>query len=204
MVDHQHIDAARPGVGDRTVADRAAVEGDQDGGAVVDQLVDGGDVGAVAFEDAVGDMDLRFDVEMPQVSSHQSAGTCSIDIIIAEERDVLLALDRGDQPVCRGVHRGQRRGVGHEVADGRHEVAFGVGGGDAAGGDDAAQDLAEIGLLGDGLRGPRPRWRRGDRPRTRPVTDCSTSRKIWRVSGICPRELGVSAAKLKRRLGFAA
>ena len=72
MVDDQHIDAPAPRMGDRPVAGGAAIEGDDEARAGVDQLVHGRDIGAVALEDAVGNMDLRLDAEMAQVAGHQA------------------------------------------------------------------------------------------------------------------------------------
>ena len=76
--------------------------------AGVDQLVDGGDVGAVAFEDAVGDMDLRLEAEMAQVAGHQSAGAGAVDVVVAEQRHLLVVGD--------GARRGARPGASMSVS----------------------------------------------------------------------------------------
>ena len=154
VVDHQHIDAAAAGVGDRIVAHSAAIERDDQRRPRVDQLVHGGDVGAVTLEDTVGNMDLRLDAEMPQVSSHQGAGTCSIDIIIPEQRHPFVVGDRCRKTRRKGVHVGQHRGIRHQGADRRREEGLRLLGGDAPPRHYARKDLRQAGALADGSRGP--------------------------------------------------
>src|SRR5690606_33895260 len=63
VIDDQNIGAPIARMGDGPVAGGAAVERDDEAGAGIDQLVHGRDIGAVAFEDAVGNMDLRLETE---------------------------------------------------------------------------------------------------------------------------------------------
>ena len=101
-------------------------------GAVVDQLVDSGDVGAIALEDAVGDVDLRIEPEMAEIARHEGAGRSAIDIVVAEQRDLLVVGDGSDETRGEDVHVGQRRRVGHQSADGGVEVLRGCFDADAA------------------------------------------------------------------------
>ena len=84
------------------------------------------------------------------------------------------------------------------------EVALGLVGGDAARGDDARQDFAEVGPLGDRLRGRAASSASSRSTQARPVTELLDVEEDLAGVGHVPRELGVSSRKLKRRLGFAA
>ena len=52
------------------------------------------DIGAVAFEDAVGDVDQRIEPAMAQVPGQQRRRGGAVDVVIAEDRDLLAARRR--------------------------------------------------------------------------------------------------------------
>ena len=136
-------------MGDRIVAGRAAIERDDQRCARVDQLVDRRDIGAIALEDPVGDVDLRIEPEMPQVTRHQCAGTGSVDIVVAEQGDALVVGDRRRQARRQDIHVGERRGIRHQGTDRRREESLGLLGGHAASCHDARKDFGQPAALAD-------------------------------------------------------
>jgi len=153
MVDDQDVDAAVAGMQDRRVGGGAAIERDDEAGAGVDQLVHGGNVGTIALEDAVGDVDLRREAEMAEIAAHQGTGRGAVDIVIAKQRDRLGVGDGPGETVGEPIHIGEARRIGHQVADGGHQIGFGLVELDAPAGQDARQDFGKVGALRDGLGG---------------------------------------------------
>jgi hypothetical protein len=49
----------------------AAIDGDDQPGAIVDQLVDRRRIGAVTLKDPIGNVDVRLDAEMAEKAEHQ-------------------------------------------------------------------------------------------------------------------------------------
>ena len=81
------------------------------------------DVRAVALGDAVGDMDDRLAAAGVEIFAEQRRAAGAVDVVVAEDRDSLAALDGAREPRRRGLHVAQREGVGHQVAQGRVEIA---------------------------------------------------------------------------------
>ncbi len=121
VIDDDDIDIARSSGGQRLVTGGAAIDGDDQLGAIVDQLIDRRRIGAVSFEDAIGNIDGRPDAEMAEKTVHQRRGGRAVDIVVAEDRDALAALD-GTHQADRGLFAiGQLMGIGHQAADRRIE-----------------------------------------------------------------------------------
>ena len=152
MVEHDDVGAGRLRRVDRGRAVGAAVDGDDQRGAAADQLAHRLGIGAVAFEDAVGDVDFGRHAEMREEALEQRRRGRAVDVVVAEDRHALAPHDRvGD---ARGGldHVGQRGRVGQQVADRRIEEFRGVFGGDAARREHARDDLGHAMALRDGQR----------------------------------------------------
>jgi len=121
MVEHHRGMAERGSDAERLDARRAAIDGDDQRGALVHQRADGVGIGTVALEDAVGDIDARRQPLGGQEAGEQGRGRGAVDIVIAEDRDLLAALDRIGDARRGGVHVGERRRVRHQPAEARLE-----------------------------------------------------------------------------------
>lgn len=93
-------------MGDGSEAGGAAIERDDERGAGIDQFVHGGDIGAIAFKDAVGDMHLRLDAEVAQITGHQRTGTGAVDVVITEQGDGFVIRDGPSEAGGEHVHGG--------------------------------------------------------------------------------------------------
>src|SRR5690606_42007139 len=93
MVDDQNIDAPVSRMSDGAIAGCAAVECDDERRPGIYELIHGRNVWAVAFKNAIGDMHLRLNPEMPQVARHQCAGGWPVYVIVAKESDRLIVGD---------------------------------------------------------------------------------------------------------------
>ncbi|MNT66118.1 hypothetical protein D3C72_2041550 [compost metagenome] len=89
MVDDDHVDTAPCRHLKRLVAGRAAVDGDDEAGAVVDQLFDRLWVGPISLEDTIRDIDFRIEPEMLEEARHQRRRCGAVDIVIAEDHHLL-------------------------------------------------------------------------------------------------------------------
>lgn len=119
VIDDDDVDIARGSGGKRLVAGGAAIDGDDQLSTVIDQLVDRRRIGAVTFEDAVGDIDGRPDAEMAEKAKHQRRGGGAVDVVVTEDGDALAALDGAQKAGCRLFAIGQLMGIGHQAADRR-------------------------------------------------------------------------------------
>ena len=118
-----------------------------------DQLAHRLGIGAIAFENAVGNVDLGGDVEMREKPLQQRRGRRAVDVVVAEDRHALAPHDRvGD--ARRGlVHVGQRGRVRQQVADRRIEEFLGVVRRHAARRQHARDDVGHAVSLRDRQRG---------------------------------------------------
>ena len=94
MIDHDHGHAEPLRFGQRLDAGGAAIDGDEQRGALGRQPANRFDVGAVAFKDAVGNVDQRIEPAMAQMPGEQRRRGRAVDVVVAEDRD-LLALRGG-------------------------------------------------------------------------------------------------------------
>ena len=94
----------------------AAVDGDEEGGAVAVESRDGGRVEAVAFAEAIGDIGDDAGAQRAQRLGHEGDGGDAVDVEVAEDGD-RLAGRRGAGEAGDGfVDIGQREGVALVVA----------------------------------------------------------------------------------------
>ncbi len=147
VVEHDHVAA---GGGDRLVAQRAAVDADDEVVAVAEPP-HRRHVGAVALLDPVGDVERRVAAHRPQPAEDQRRRGAAVDVVVGEDGDPLAPVDRGEEPRRGAVHVAQARRVGHQVAQGGGEERRRFLGRHAAPGEDAPDDLGQPGRLGDRL-----------------------------------------------------
>ena len=87
MVDRHHVEAELLRLGERLDAGGAAVDGHQQPRALLGERADRLGVRAVAFEQAVRNVDQRLDAGMAQeLRQHRRRGR-AVDVVVAEDRD---------------------------------------------------------------------------------------------------------------------
>lgn len=121
MVDHDHGHAEAFCFGQRLDAGGAAIDGDEQRGALGRQSANRFGVGAVALENAVRDMDQRIEPAMAQVPGQQRRRGGAIDVVVAEDRDLLAPRRRVRDPLRRGLHLSHGERIRHQLPDGRIE-----------------------------------------------------------------------------------
>ena len=121
MIDDDHRHAEPPRFRQRLEAGGAAIDRHQQRGALVRQRAHRLDIGAVAFENAVGNVDQRIEPAMAQMPGQQRRRGRAVDVVIAEDRDLLAARRRVRNALGRGFHLRHGIGIGHQFADGRIE-----------------------------------------------------------------------------------
>ena len=121
MIDDDHRHAETPRLGQRLKAGGAAIHRHQQRGALVRQHAHGLDIGAVAFENPVGNVNQRIEPAMAQMPGQQCRRGCAVDIVVAEDRDAFAARRRIGDALGRGFHLRHGVGIGHQFADGRIE-----------------------------------------------------------------------------------
>ena len=170
MIDHDHRHAEPPRFGQRLEAGGAAIHRHQQRGALAREHADRLGIGAVAFKDPVGNMNQRVEPAMAQVPRQQRRRGGAVDIVIAEDRD-LLAPDRGLRDALGGgFHLGHGVGIGHQFADGRIEKILDRVEFDVAAGQHPRQHFRQLIALRD-----RQRPRRA--PRIEPVAPQFSGRR---------------------------
>ncbi len=152
MVEGDRVEAEAGGVGERLMADRAAVDRDEELRAGGGEARDSFDIGAVAFGHAVGDVDDRLAAAGAEIPAEESGAAGAVDVVVAEDGDPLPSLDGALQPLGRRLHVAQDEGVGHELAQRRIEIALGRLRRDAAPRQHPGDELVLAADLGDGER----------------------------------------------------
>ena len=155
MIEHDHIEAKPPRLGQRLDAGGAAIDGDEQRRAAVGERADRLDVGAVAFENPVGDMHDRLAAADPHEARQQRRRGRAIDVVVAEDRDLLAAQHGVGEALRRLLHRGDGVRVGHQPPHRRIEERLDLVDLDAAAGQDARQQLRHIVPLRDRQRARR-------------------------------------------------
>src|SRR5262249_57294330 len=93
VVDDDDVKTHALGLGERLDAGGAAIDGNQQLRPTFSKRLDGGDVRPVTFEDAIGDVDERFDPGRTQKTCKQRGACGSIDVVVAEDGDAFTAYD---------------------------------------------------------------------------------------------------------------
>ena len=152
VIEHDHVHAELFRLGQRLDAGGAAIDGDEQRRAAPGERPYRLGIGAIAFEQPVGNVDQRIQSAMPQIARKQGRRGCAVHVVIAENRDVFAALDRVGQPRRRRLHGGERMRIGHQVAHRRIEIALDLVHLDPAAGKDARQQFGRAVTLRDGER----------------------------------------------------
>ncbi len=108
MIEHDDVDAARLRALQRIEAGRAAIDADDQPRALPGERVDRVDVGSVALEDAVGDVDARRRAERRKHIVEKRGGGRAVDVVVAEDRDRLVRNDSVGEPSSRFIHVDER------------------------------------------------------------------------------------------------
>ena len=106
VIDHHRVEAELLCLAQRLHAGRAAIDGDQQLDAALGEGADRLDVRPVALENPVGNMHQRIEPAMPQIAREQRRSGGTIDVIIAEDSDALLARHRLREARGRRLHVG--------------------------------------------------------------------------------------------------
>ena len=155
----------------RLEAGGAAIDRHQQRRALARQHPHGFDIGAVAFEDAVGNVDQRIEPAMAQMPGQQRRRGRAVDVVVAEDRDLLAARGRVRDALGRGFHLRHGVGIGHQFADGRIEEILDRVDLDVAARDHPRQHFRQLVALHD-----RQRPRRA--PRIEPVAPQFSGRRL--------------------------
>ena len=91
MVDDDDVHAERLRFAQRLDAGGAAIDGHQQRRAARGEVPHRLDIRAVAFEQAVGNVNDRFDAAKPQEPRQYGGGCRAVDIVVTENRDALAA-----------------------------------------------------------------------------------------------------------------
>ena len=171
VIEHDHVEAKAARDLERLAADRAAVDGHNERRALRRETLNRLDVGAIALGHAIGDMDDRFQSAGVQIFAQERRAARPVDVVVAENRHSLAAHDRPLKPVGRGLHVAEAKGVRHQIAKARSEVALDRLRQDAASGEHAGDQFVVPANLRNGERAqfprcvkprpPRPAERRG-------------------------------------------
>ena len=107
------------------------------------------DIRAVAFEQAVGNVDDRLDAAVAQKARQQRRRGRAVDVVIAENRDALAAHDGVGDARGRLRHGGEHVRIGHRALDGRIEKGVDRIDLDVAAGKNARQQFGKLVPLRD-------------------------------------------------------
>ena len=124
MIEHDHVKAKLAGDLERLAADGAAVDGHHKRRASRREILNGFDIGAITLGHAVGDVDDRLQSAGVQKFAEQRRAARAVDVVVAEDRDLLMGHDRALETLGRRLHIAQAKGVGHEIAEARSQMAF--------------------------------------------------------------------------------
>ena len=150
VVDDDDVGAVRAGGRQRLDAGGAAVDRDDQPGALLGERRDGLAARAITLGHAVGDVDARADAVRGQKALHERGRRGAIDVVVAEHGDGLVALDRIGEPRRALVHVAHGAGVGHQRLEGGVERDGHLVEPDAARGQHPAQQLGQAVALADG------------------------------------------------------
>ena len=135
----------------------AAVDGDDQLGAAVLDLAEGGGAGAVALEDTVGDIDRQVPAHGAEPADQLGGAAGPVDVVVGEDRYGPAADGGVDEDLRGAVHVGKTGRVGKQGLEGGIEEVPSPLGRDAARGQGPRQRLteamAQLVLAGDALIG---------------------------------------------------
>ena len=122
MIDDDHVEPGRRGLVERLERLRAAIDRDHQARTALLEADERRARRAIAFHQPVGDVGLRLDAQLAEHEDEQRRAGRAVDVVIAEDGDALLRLDRVRQPARTLVHVLERRRIWQEIADPRVAV----------------------------------------------------------------------------------
>ena len=122
VVDHHGAEPEATRFRERNEACRSAVDRDQQGRAARCKVADRLQTRPVAVDHAVGDVDRGVEPRGPQIFHHQGRGGSAVDVVVAQNRDLLPDSDGPRQMLHGGSHVAQRVGIRHEAPQGGIEI----------------------------------------------------------------------------------
>ncbi len=171
MVDHHRVEPELLGLGQLLNAGGAAIDRDKQVYAALCETADCIDVRAVAFEDAIRNVNDGIEPATTQVTAQQRRRRRAIDIVVAKDSDTLLVNDGIGDALSRGLHLCQRVRIRHQAFDGGIEIGRNLVRLDAAPGQHPRQQLGHAVALRD-------RQRARLSPLVQAVAPCSTGRGL--------------------------
>ena len=144
MVDDDDVEPGAPRLGQRLVGADPAVDGHDHPHPVVLEAQKRRRVGAVAFRQPIGNVDLGARADRREIAREQRRRGRAVDVVVAEHDHPLAVSNQIDQAGDRLVHVGEPRGIGQQRAQARVEKGFGVVGLDPARGEHPADDLGKV------------------------------------------------------------
>ena len=165
MIEHDHVEAKLARDLERLAADRAAVDGHHERRALRGETLNRLDIGAIALGHAVGDMDDRLKSAGVEIFAEERGAARAVDVIVAEDRHSLAGHDRALEALGRGLHVAEAKGVRHQIAEARREMAVNRLRRDAAPGEHAGDQFVVPADLRNGERAQFPRRVKARPPR---------------------------------------
>ena len=170
MVGDDELHAQGPGPSGRLHGGDPAVHRDDQAAAVGGERLDGPRLEAVAVLEAVGHVPADAGADRLEAAQQDRGAAHAVGVVVAVHHDPAAGPGRGQDPVRRLGHPGQRLGVAEVGEAGREEGARGPGVGDPAGDEQGRDDARHAGRpfqAGDGagvVRTDEPAFRHGPTP----------------------------------------
>ena len=147
MVGDDDAHAGRVDMGDLLDGGRAGIDGDEQAHALLAELVDGGNMQAVALRQAVGDIIKAVRAQRAQRVDQDNGGGHAVDVVVAVNGDAFALCDgiAEDRDGFRQI--AQRSGIEQTVHGGVEVCGSVFCGPDAAGVQNRAQKRGQSGAL---------------------------------------------------------
>jgi hypothetical protein len=152
VVGDDDVDALFPGEGGEGDGLDAAVDADDERGPPLDRDTDVLVLDAVAVGQTLGDEIIGLGPERRQGLQQHDRREHPVDVVVAEDEDLLAAVDRGPDAVDGPVHPLHQERIMKAVETAMEKGAGGLGGQDVPVGQDAGDGRRKRQGLGEGLR----------------------------------------------------
>ncbi len=126
MIDDNDFEPVFGGFGERQMGGGAAIDGDDNPRALRAQPPQGDAVGAIAFAQAVRDVDSGADADRREEPGEKRRGGGAVDIVIGENSDGFAVADGADEARGGDFHVAQMRGVRQLIAQSGSEKPRGM------------------------------------------------------------------------------
>ena len=125
MVENDGVDAQRRGVADILEVGNAAIHSDDQIDAALLEIVYGIAIQPVTFLDTIGNVIFDPRRQFPEKLDEHRHGGDAVGVVIAEDNDLFLSVDRLDNPVYGLAHIPKQERI-VEIFQGRGEIAPGI------------------------------------------------------------------------------